>query len=150
MSKSKLFSTWLSADPINEINAKFLAPILKQIAFEKGEYIPSERLLEWFFGDEWRDVYFAKTSREFKMPGEYAIRGNVYVKGVGRRTVPKGKILIVRNDVREPFVTIGVQRDYLKKSRRGKYKVVPSEDNFRLTRPEFNTISDYIVRLSDV
>lgn len=138
--KPARISHWGKRDAIKDIARLFVIPCLKSFVDVDAEQQPNSlQLAEMFFGSAFRDVYFAKATKKFTLPGDLIERGNKTISGVGLRTVNKNKTVIVRDDQRESFVKVEVQRD----RRQEKFYVT----EFKMTRAEFNAIKRYLRRV---
>lgn len=123
---NRFFKTKGTTDEAIEFTRHFLVPFAKAV-----KHGVVDDVIAAFFAVEDRKFFWAKASREFKMPGKYYIAGNRPVYGAGPRKIKKGQTLLIAVDRKEGTArveaTIG-ERDC----------------NFLLEKFEFETIKDWI------
>ena len=119
---------------IKEIYELFFRPLVKRYR-RPGASI--KEFLEDLFDVDYRHIYRVKARNKFDIPGLLYTAGWAKVQGIGYRTVNKGTLLVVREDMRNPN-TVDVEFNG---------GVGEKEHVYQLTRTEFNSIAVQLEKL---
>jgi hypothetical protein len=87
-----------------------------------------------FFRMGRREVYFARTTKSCILPGNHLNDGGKQILGMAKPRLAKGKLVIVVEDLDDPFVKVEVSLD-------------KKELNVLMNKAEFNYFKQHIKRI---
>lgn len=116
---------------IMEIVKLFIYPLMSN--FERYETTSESfnETLKTFFNEETRSVNWYRATKDFKIPGEKYVAGNLTKPGLGLRQIKQGDLLLVVEDLNLDFVKIEVCRKN-------------SEENYKLKKHEWKFVKEKV------